>query len=281
MTSDQPAHAELVSTFEVCCSLILERARASHSRQASSACTSQRSVTKFSLVELFSPKLYTSRQPKSPNSIRLAWSDLLSRRVKGHDHSHSAYNSDPSFTRHSFPPLVPPPPPVPVPTIQKLLRAGADPTIRMASTNVSPLETVASVEKVATDPTLGPSLVRALTEAGARVNGVGLEGLTALHLACYEGACGKVVQALLDAGADAVAPCAGMQFLTPLQLAGLSGNVEALRVLIGRPECKGLDAIGAPPERCGEIKCGVDAGVVFVPNPRAVNDVSTTYGMMR
>lgn len=182
-----------------------------------------------------------------------------------------------------YPPFLSSPlaPPIPVPTIQKLLRAGADPTIRMASTNVSPLETVVSTEKVKTDPTLGPSLVRALTKAGARVNGVGLEGLTALHIACHEGACGKVVQALLDAGADAVAPCAGMQFLTPLQLTGLSGNVEALRILIGRPECKGLDAIGAPPERCGEIKCGVDAGVVFAPNPRAVNDVSTTYGIMR
>ena len=122
----------------------------------------------------------------------------------------------------------------------------------MASTSFSPLEIVVSVEGVATDPMLGPSLVRMLTEAGADVNGVGPKGRTALHLACHEGACGEVVQALLDAGADARAPCAGMQFLTPLQLAGQGGNLQALRVLIGRPECEGLDAAGSPPERCGE-----------------------------
>ena len=251
-----------------CCSLILNKVRASHNHEASSACALQRSVTsvtKSSLVELFSCKLSTSRQPRVPSSMR-----LTSARLAGLE------NKIPrSFTHNVqqrlvfcplFPPLLMPlSPPCPVPTIQKLLEAGADPKIRMASTNVSPLEIIASDKEVSTDPTLGPSLVRALTEAGADVNGVGPKGRTALHFACHGSACGEVVQALLNAGADARAPCAGMQFLTPLQLAAHGGNVEALRVLIGRPECRGLNAVGAPPERCGENKgwsgcgCGLRA----------------------
>lgn len=156
--------------------------------------------------------------------------------------------------------------PPPLFTIPKLLEAGANPNVRMVSTNVSPLEMVVSHEKVATNPVLGPRLVRALIGAGVDVHGTGPQGRTALHHACHEGACGEVVQALLDAGADACAPCAGVRFLTPLQLAGCGGNPGALRVMINRPECGGLNAFGAPPERCGNIKCECGSAM---PNPIA------------
>lgn len=108
-----------------------------------------------------------------------------------------------------------------------------------------------SNESTNANPIVGPRLVRALTKAGAKVNEVGPLGCTPLHLACWNGACGEVVQALLDAGANACAPSAGIHFLTPLQLAGCGGSPGALRVMIGRPEYGGVDTVGAPPERCG------------------------------
>lgn len=122
----------------------------------------------------------------------------------------------------------------------------------MSSSNVSALEHVVVCDNTRSEPTLGPRMVRALIKAGAKVDEMGSQGCTPLHQACFAGACGEVVQALLDAGADASAPCAGFMFMTPLQLAGCGGNPGALRVMIGLPECGGLDAVGAPPERCGE-----------------------------
>lgn len=115
---------------------------------------------------------------------------------------------------------------------------------------MTPLESVARGASTKASPTLGPSLVRMLVAAGADVNEVGsTRGCTPLHFACMEGACAEVVQALLDAGADACAPCAGIRFMTPLQLAGGGGNAEAVEVLIGRPECGGLNAVGCLPSR--------------------------------
>ena len=136
--------------------------------------------------------------------------------------------------------------------VPQLLNNGADPTVRMTSTNLSPLEHTVVYENTGSDPTLGPRMVRALVKAGADVDEMGPQGCTPLHQACFEGACGEVVQALLDAGADACLPCAGHLFKTPLQLAGCGGNPGALRVMIGLPEYGGLNTVGPPPERCGE-----------------------------
>lgn len=132
----------------------------------------------------------------------------------------------------------------------QLLEVGADPNIRSASTGESPLEAVLMNEAGAKDAELAPRLVRALVRAGVDVNEVGSKGSTALHAACYYGACGEVVQALLDAGADALAPCAGFHFYTPIQLASIGGSPGALRVMIEQPGCGGLNALGASPERC-------------------------------
>ncbi|CAN0186496.1 unnamed protein product [Ectocarpus sp. 12 AP-2014] len=144
--------------------------------------------------------------------------------------------------------------------VEALLAAGADPTLR-AFRGMTPLESVSRGASTKASPTFGPSLVRMLVAAGADVNDVGsTRGCTPLHFACMEGACAEVVQALLDAGADAGAPCAGMRFMTPLQLAGGGGNAEAVEVLIGRPECGGLNAIGCLPSRATALACAVNHG---------------------
>ena len=137
----------------------------------------------------------------------------------------------------------------------QLLEAGADPNLEM-SAHMDPLAAVILEGTTKTSPTLGPPLIRALVAAGADINAVRSPlGFTPLHLACFEGACGEVVQALLDAGADACMPCAGstqgagMPFMSPVQLAGARGNVEAVSVLIGHPACGGLNAVGASPHR--------------------------------
>lgn len=147
--------------------------------------------------------------------------------------------------------------------VAQLLAAGADPSIREAATNVSPLDLVAhcasAAENVtvrphfkapfARDATLGPRLVRALVEGGAEVDEVDPQGYTALQTACTVGSYGNVVQALLDAGADARAPCAGREFLPSLHLAAYGGNPGALRVLTGRPEYGDLNELGPAPDR--------------------------------
>ena len=137
----------------------------------------------------------------------------------------------------------------------QLLGAGADPNLEM-STHMDPLAAVILGGTTKTSPTLGPPLIRALVAAGADINAVrSPRGFAPLHLACFEGACGEVVQALLDAGADACMPCAGsmqgagIPFMSPLQLAGARGNVEAVSVLIGHPACRGFNAVGASPFR--------------------------------
>ncbi len=130
----------------------------------------------------------------------------------------------------------------------QLLAAGADPTLKI-SPHMGPLGTVAIGPRTKASPALGPPLVRALVAAGADVNGVRAIGLAPLHIACSMGACAEVIQALLDAGADACMPCAGRHFKTPLQLAVDSGNVGAVTVLVGHPAHGGLNRLGASPSR--------------------------------
>lgn len=104
---------------------------------------------------------------------------------------------------------------------------------------------------VASDPAVGPPLVRALVAAGAEVNDVSSpQGCTPFQIACFDGACPEVLQALLDAGADPCAPCAGAAFMSPLQLAALrGGDPRAVRLLIEQPNSGGLNAVGGPPNR--------------------------------
>eukprot|EP00752_Nemacystus_decipiens_P005269 g4779.t1 len=150
--------------------------------------------------------------------------------------------------------------------VEELLGAGADPTLR-TSADMDPLSAVILGFFTKTNPALGPPMIRALVAAGADVNGVrSPRGFAPLHLACYEGACAEVVEALLDAGADPCMPCAGsmqeagMPFMTPLQLAGAGGNVEAVSVLIGHPACGGLNAVGDLPSRATALACAVQHG---------------------
>lgn len=132
-------------------------------------------------------------------------------------------------------------------SVAQLLKAGADPTLKTRD-HLGPLEIVL-LERTKASPTLGPRLVRALVAAGADVNGVCGNGLAPLHFACLDGVCGEVVQALLDAGADACMPCAGMRFMTPLQFAGMNGNVEAVSVLLEHPAYADLNTLGTRPSR--------------------------------
>ncbi len=103
-----------------------------------------------------------------------------------------------------------------------------------------------SIPRIAKDSTFGPLVVKALVSGGADATGVlSPMGCTPLQLACFHGACGEVIQALLDAGADATAPAPGLEFSTPLPLAACwGGNVGAVKVLIDHPQTGGLDAVG-------------------------------------
>lgn len=106
-----------------------------------------------------------------------------------------------------------------------------------------------AVNGVATHPKIGPLLVRALVAKGADVNQLAIDnrGYTPFQLACTEGSCGEVVQALLDAGADMSTQCLSMYFLSPLHLAAFQGaNLGAIRVLMNHPQSGGLNAVGGP-----------------------------------
>lgn len=142
--------------------------------------------------------------------------------------------------------------------INKLLAAGADPHIGTGPANLPALATaLASSDEltrsnlVATDPVVGPSLVRALVAAGADVNDMtSTLGFTAFQIACLDGACAEVLQALLDVGADPCAPCAGAVFMSPVELAALrGGDPRAVRLLIELPNSGGLNAVGGLPNR--------------------------------
>ncbi|CAM9968074.1 unnamed protein product [Scytosiphon promiscuus] len=144
--------------------------------------------------------------------------------------------------------------------VEALLRAGADPS-RWTSNGMTPLAAVILGKNTKANPTLGPPLVRTLAGAGADVNGVSsFNGFAPLHYACWEGAGRQLVEALLDAGADPQGPCAGMKFMTPLQLAGTSGNAEAVTALLGRLEDGALDAVGDSPSRDTALACAVRHG---------------------
>lgn len=145
---------------------------------------------------------------------------------------------------------------------KKLLAADADPHIRTGPGNVPALATAlgsttqaGDANLVATHSTVGPALVRALVAAGAKINDVSsTQGVTPFHIACLEGACAEVLQALLDAGADPCAPCAGAAFMSPLELAALKGgDPRAVRLLIEQPNSGGLNAVGVPPNRYGAV----------------------------
>lgn len=136
----------------------------------------------------------------------------------------------------------------------QLLEAGADPHVRTGPAHIPPLALMLStrqdsgaVNGVATDPKIGPLLVQALVAGGADVNQLAVDhlGLTPLQKACFEGACAEVMQALLDAGADMLAPCLWASFTSPLHLAAYGGgNVETVRLLMNQPQSGGLNDLG-------------------------------------
>eukprot|EP00752_Nemacystus_decipiens_P005271 g4781.t1 len=156
--------------------------------------------------------------------------------------------------------------------VEALLEAGADPHVRTGPQDVPPLALVVivspengAVNNVATHPEIGPLLVQALVAAGADVNqdATDSRGFTPLQLACAEGACGEVVQALLAAGAEMLAaPC--ISFLGPLQLAAYGGgNLGAIRVLLDHPQSGGLNA-QAGPDRDTPLSAAIHGGKVDV-----------------
>lgn len=102
-------------------------------------------------------------------------------------------------------------------------------------------------DAIALNPSLGPAVLRELVTAD--VNEVGSDGCMVLHHACRLGACGEVILALVDMGADVQEPCVGLDFFPPLILAAVGGNPDALEVLLGLPECGGLNARGPLPMR--------------------------------
>lgn len=146
---------------------------------------------------------------------------------------------------------------IPIPSLPaKLLEKGADPNVRAQATNSSALFTALLLKPenggfpggIASDPAIGPRVVRALVKAGADVNELSeTMGLMPLHLACTDGACPEVIEALLDLGANASAPAMASGFLTPPYLATKVGHLQALRVLIERPGSGGVDAVTASP----------------------------------
>lgn len=138
----------------------------------------------------------------------------------------------------------------------QLLEAGADPHARAGPSLSAPLALVlttktdfGAVNAVATHATIGPPLVKALVAGGAGINELVIDqcGMTPLQLACSQGACAEVMQALLDAGADILAPCSSIGFAPPLHLAAHGGgNLGAVRVLLKDPRSGGLNALGGP-----------------------------------
>lgn len=97
---------------------------------------------------------------------------------------------------------------------------------------------------IASNPTIGPRVVRALVAWGANVNELSdTMGVMPLHIACMEGACPEVIEVLLDAGADPCAPAVAEGFLTPPYLAARAGEPRVLRVLVERPGSGGVDAM--------------------------------------
>lgn len=117
----------------------------------------------------------------------------------------------------------------------------------MGSSKYAPLHIAVSSIGASGGTASSVGIVRALLGAGANVGEVGPNGMTPLQIACLDGMNGEVIQALLDAGADKIAPCAGHLFLPPLHLAACGGHAGALRVFLGLPECGGVDTKGPPP----------------------------------
>jgi ankyrin repeat protein len=91
--------------------------------------------------------------------------------------------------------------------VERLLAAGADPSVRSTDEflRIPPLGTAIAttpgVPQPSDDPDVVLALVRLLLEHGADVEGTRGDGMTALHAAAWRGL-GRVVQELLDAGAD-------------------------------------------------------------------------------
>lgn len=132
-------------------------------------------------------------------------------------------------------------------TAAKLINSGAETAILSQSSQCSAVDIALENDAIALNPSLGPALVRELVTTD--VNKVGSDRCMVLHRACRLGACGEVIQALIDMGADVQEPCVGFYFLSPLMLAALGGNPRALEVLLGLPECGGLNARGPLPMR--------------------------------
>lgn len=124
----------------------------------------------------------------------------------------------------------------------KLINTGADTAILSQSSQCSAVDIALENEAIALNPSLGPVLVRELVTAD--VNEVGSDGCMVSHRACRLGACGEVIQALVDVGADVQGPCVGFYFLPPLILAALGGNPGALEIFLRQPKCGGLNARG-------------------------------------
>jgi cytohesin len=123
--------------------------------------------------------------------------------------------------------------------VSRLLAAGADPNA-VNDRGQAPLHLAATRNED------GPPIVAALVQAGARVNAADSRGATPLIVALMVGRV-PTARALLDAGADAVAP-AGYHDLTPLHITAAMGEVDLADVLLRKgATLAAVDDAGATP----------------------------------
>lgn len=126
----------------------------------------------------------------------------------------------------------------------QLLQGGANPNAHALSGN-HPL----TIAVRAPSNHGSASIVRYLLEAGANPNMFSVDGIPVLHDACIAGGDGEIADLLLKAGVGVNSPCPGRDFLNPLHIAAIYGNVAIVRELIKVNGCK-LDVQAPTPTRC-------------------------------
>ncbi|CAN0424462.1 unnamed protein product [Ectocarpus sp. 12 AP-2014] len=125
-------------------------------------------------------------------------------------------------------------------TVEALLRAGADMTLRYAGAHLC----MTAMDIAVTKGHVG--VVEAIVENGGNVRATDTYGLTALHHARG----GEVVDVLLDAGADVSAKaCPALHGFTPVLVCAMDNRCEAVVALLKRggnvsdASCGGLSAL--------------------------------------